>query len=222
MCRLPESSIEKQLARRQLSIKGDKSNSWYIAIKDILLKYDLPHPWELLEAPPTRLAWKHQVRRQVDDYWVKTVMTQAALYSSLTYLQVESYKPEARHPIIREAQGVKDVPRIHTKSKIVTGSYVLQVNRASFNQNQVIPTCMLCKNENETVEHFMLRCTELDLVIQPILDDIAQVSQRFGIAIDRENSEEFLQLLLYSTAILPDRYKRAGKKVGRSTTSRNM
>ena len=71
---------------------------------------------------------------------------------------------------------MKDVPRIHTKAKIVTGSYVLQVNRASFNQNQVSPTCMLCKNENETVEHFMLRCTELDLVRQPILDDIAQVS----------------------------------------------
>ena len=65
---------------------------------------------------------------------------------------------------------------------------------------------MLCKNENETFEHFMLICTELDLVRQPILDDIAQVSQRLGIAIDRENSEEFLQLLLDSTAILPDRY----------------
>ena len=39
ICRLNEESIEKQVARRQLAVKGDKSNSWFIAIKDILLKY---------------------------------------------------------------------------------------------------------------------------------------------------------------------------------------
>ena len=46
----------KQLAGRQLSIKGEKSHSWYISIKDILLKhikYNLPLPLELLDLPPT-------------------------------------------------------------------------------------------------------------------------------------------------------------------------
>ena len=37
ICRLSEDSIEKQIARRQLSVKGDKSNSWFIDIKNILL-----------------------------------------------------------------------------------------------------------------------------------------------------------------------------------------
>ena len=44
ICRLNGDSIEKQVARRQLVVKGDTSNSWFIAIKDILLKYDLPMP----------------------------------------------------------------------------------------------------------------------------------------------------------------------------------
>ena len=49
ICRLEENSVEKQLARRQLSIKGFSSNSWYIAIRKLLIKYDLPQIWELLE-----------------------------------------------------------------------------------------------------------------------------------------------------------------------------
>ena len=58
ICRLPEDSVEKKMARRQLSIKGEKSASWFIGMKDIFLKYDLPLPWELLDSPPNKLAWK--------------------------------------------------------------------------------------------------------------------------------------------------------------------
>ena len=34
ICRLSDHSIEKQLARRQISVKGDKTNSWFINIRD--------------------------------------------------------------------------------------------------------------------------------------------------------------------------------------------
>ena len=33
ICRLDESSIEKQLARRQLTVKGVDSYSWYIEVR---------------------------------------------------------------------------------------------------------------------------------------------------------------------------------------------
>ena len=34
-----DSSVEKQLAKRQLTVKSDKSNSWYIHVKKTLMKY---------------------------------------------------------------------------------------------------------------------------------------------------------------------------------------
>ena len=79
---------------------------------------------------------------------------------------------------------MKNVPRIQTKVKILTGSYVLQVNRASFNQKQVSPTCLLCKKREETTEHFMLYCSSLNSIRQPILDEIIQICHCLGIMDD--------------------------------------
>ena len=52
ICRLGETSVEKQLAMRQLAVKSIDSNSWYIAIRKILARYSLPDGWSLLNDPP--------------------------------------------------------------------------------------------------------------------------------------------------------------------------
>ena len=130
------------------------------------------------------------------------VRSRAALYPSLGYLQADSYIPGLRHPIIREANGVKDVSHIHTKTKIVTGTYVLQTNRTSFNQNQTSPSCLLCKGDSETAEHFLLQCPALNSVRQPILEDIVQAFQGLDIPLDTDNNGQLMQLLLDSTAVL--------------------
>ena len=52
ICRLPKTSVEHQLAVRQLSVKPYDSHSWFIAVKEIFMKYDLPDPYEMLNSPP--------------------------------------------------------------------------------------------------------------------------------------------------------------------------
>ena len=52
ICRLSETTIEHRLAVRQLSVKPSTSHSWFIAVKEILLKYRLPDPLDLLDDPP--------------------------------------------------------------------------------------------------------------------------------------------------------------------------
>ena len=49
------------------------------------------------------------------------------------------------------------------KAKLLTGSYTLQANKARFNQYDVNPTCIVCKQEPEAEgrEHFLLRCEGL-------------------------------------------------------------
>ena len=51
ICRLSEDTVEKQLARRQLSVKGYRGSSWFVEIRKLLLKYGLPPAWELLDDP---------------------------------------------------------------------------------------------------------------------------------------------------------------------------
>ena len=41
------------------------------------------------------------------------------------------------------------------KARLMTGTYVLQSNRAKFNQYKVDPTCTLCEDEPEGQEHFL-------------------------------------------------------------------
>ena len=184
-------------------MKGEKSHSWYVSIKDILLKYSLPSPWELSDSPPTKFARKRQVTKSVDTYWSSVIKSRAALYSSLRCLNAETYKPGNCHPIIQKANGVKDVPRIHTKIKVLTSTYILQVNRASFNQNQISPVCLLCKEDDETTEHFLLQYSSLDSTRQPILDDILHTCENLDIKVSRD-SDHLLQLILDCTAVLAE------------------
>ena len=49
------------------------------------------------------------------------------------------------------------VPKVIVKTKLLTGTYILQVNRAAFNQNEASPLCLLCQENNETAEHSLLQ-----------------------------------------------------------------
>ena len=97
ICRLDGDSVEKQLARRQPSIKIFSSHSWYIVIRKFLIKYDLPHPLDLLDDPPTKTRWKATVNKCVNEYWCSTIREKAALCPSLQYLNTEDYMPGRKH-----------------------------------------------------------------------------------------------------------------------------
>ena len=45
ICRLNEDSVEKRLCRRQMSVKSYSSHSWFIIVKELLMKYHLDSPF---------------------------------------------------------------------------------------------------------------------------------------------------------------------------------
>ena len=45
------------------------------------------------------------------------------------------------------------------KCKLLTGTYILQGNRAAFNQYTVDATCKLCHTAPETWQHFLAECS---------------------------------------------------------------
>jgi hypothetical protein len=67
------------------------------------------------------------------------------------------YTPGKCHPIVNtNTMNVREISRIPTKLKIVTGIYVLQVDRVKFRQNVERSICELCGEAEENLTHFLL------------------------------------------------------------------
>lgn len=202
ICRLGEETVEKQLARRVLSVKGYNGSSWFVDIRKLLIKYDLPPAAEMLNDPPTRYRWKRLVRQEVDQYWTDRIKSQAVLYSSLKYLYVHDFWPGKKHPSIQAVTGMRDVPRVCVKAKLITGTYILQVNRVAFNQNEISPTCLLCGEDDETVEHFILQCSALADVRQSLLQQVRDTYH--NLFHEQLGPESLLQFILDSGMMFED------------------
>ena len=54
ICRLDESTVEKRLARRQLSVKSCAGNSWFVDIRRLCVRYSLADPYAILDCPPSK------------------------------------------------------------------------------------------------------------------------------------------------------------------------
>ena len=63
-----EDFIEHEIARRELAIKDEYSNSWFTYIRKLLQKYNLPTPYEIMGNPPTKERWKELLNKEKDKY----------------------------------------------------------------------------------------------------------------------------------------------------------
>jgi hypothetical protein len=168
-----ESSIEKELAERQLLMSGFNSQSWFSKARCILAQYNLPSAHDLMLNPINTNRWKTQVKKAVDSVWHDQLRTKVSLYSSLNYISTNNILWRNTHPCLASVgTSSQDISRLQTKLKLLTGTYYLQSNKASFNQNSVDPTCLLCKESAETVDHFLLECKTLHDIRIPYLHEL--------------------------------------------------
>ena len=136
------------------------------------------------------------MNRAVCTYWAERIQYIVPLYPSLKWLAFVLKE----HSLLEFSGGLREVPRIAVHLKIVTGTYIPQTNRQSFNQNQVGPLCLLCKGANETVAHFLLDCTTLEITRQHILKDIKHILRKCGQGLN--SSETLLRLLIDCSAVI--------------------
>ena len=66
----------------------------------------------------------------------------------------------------------KDISRLSVKLKLLTGSYILQSKRIRMYKTETEATCLLCKDKEETMEHFTLVCRCLETVRNPVLREL--------------------------------------------------
>ena len=137
--------------------------------------------------------------KHVNSHWESSIEETAVLYSSLRFLNLSQFACDIRHPLFRTLGIIRAVPRISAKLKLVTGTHILQTNRASFKQNQVDPGCLLCRQENETIDDFLLHCPATASLRYPIIDTIVSVGA--GLYSPTYSPISFLQLVLDHSAL---------------------
>ena len=78
--------------------------------------------------------------------------------------------PGKCHPLLfNPSGGVHEASRIPVRLRIATGTYILQCNRAIYNQFECDSMCNLWGDADETLTHFLLECKALRECRQPIM-----------------------------------------------------
>ena len=160
ICRLSDDSVEKRIGRRQLSIKSYSSHSWFVIIKELLIKYDLDSPLYLMDAKLSKSQWRVRVAKPVNSYWIGRLTSEATLYSTLKNMNCTLLIPGKCHPLLfNPSGGVHEASRIPVRLRIATGTYQFECDS----------TCNLCGDADETLTHFLLECKALQECRQPIV-----------------------------------------------------
>ena len=77
------------------------------------------------------------------------------------------------HPLLTNLSGgAHEASRLPVQLRIATGTYILQSNRAIYNQFECDATCNLCGGSDETLTYFLLECKALQECRQPIMTAI--------------------------------------------------
>jgi hypothetical protein len=198
-----DDSLEKQLLIRQLTVKGGKSRAWAKQVQPLLAKYELGSVFTYLDYPLTKDCWKRNVHVVIEENWRKAIESQANLYSSLKYMNCV-YTPGKSHPILRvPCSSSREAKRLPPRLRVLTGTFILQVNRARFNQNQIDTLCPLCREEDETLQHFILRCRTLQPARESALDEICVILQRNGIAVSETSPCDLVNLIVDWSNVFP-------------------
>ena len=200
-------SLEYDIAIRQLAVKDNASNSWFIFIQGLLFKYQLPTAHDLIQELPSKTLWKATVRQAVIKLWTSHCRSELLTKSSLKYMSPHSLNAEGVAPVWDTA---RDCPtesfKAAVKVKVLTGTYRTQACRAKFNQNKADPTCCLCGAEAEDVAHFLLRCPTLAKVRKPYLDKLLDDSTHLKLCLVSDKDGDLLTqcLLDANHPLVPD------------------
>ena len=158
--RLPHSNPLRSHIVHTISVKKSSSKSWVWLVRDICLKYGLPHPLVLLENPPDKKVYKKLIKAKVVDFWEQTLRGESSLLPSLKHFHSEFMSLTKPHPIWSTAgSNPYDTAKAIQQSRFLSGRYRSGSITKHWSGNQegfcLAPSC---QNQIETVEHILISC----------------------------------------------------------------
>ena len=143
-------------------MKGCEERSWFNLIKSILETYNLPSSFSLFsqQLENSKSEWKKTLNESVHSHIEASWRADLSVKTSLRYINPNSLKVGKAHPVLSTVRNsLIDNKRAQLKCKVLTGTYILQGNRAAFNQYTVDATCKPCLAAPETRQHFIAECS---------------------------------------------------------------
>jgi hypothetical protein len=84
--RAHKNSTEWKLAERQLHTKILESNSWFMEIKKVCIKYELGDSIHYVQNHLSKAKWKRLITSAIYKYWSDRINEEIKYYSTLKYL----------------------------------------------------------------------------------------------------------------------------------------
>ncbi|CAC5381930.1 ANPRA [Mytilus coruscus] len=157
-------------------------------------KYDIVELEQYLEKPLTKIEWKKFTTKKIHKYWEGAIKTKMKRYSTLRYLKCE-YDIGRIHPLLKTTSAnITEIKKLSICSKLVTGTYILQSNKAEYSNYATNPMCRLCNKADETIEHFILLC-ETTSQIRTTL--IGKILHEGSLVLARESLQTPIDLITF-------------------------
>ena len=149
----------RELSSRQIAFNLDNNQSYFSKVQDILNIYDLPNLQCLSEGLTSKEIWKLQVKRAINKHWSELLQKEALEKSTLKYMNVDSVGIGRTHSVWSSLEStVSDVRKGITKSRMITGTYMLQSNVYKFSNATESSICKCCATDSEDIVHMLLDC----------------------------------------------------------------
>ena len=199
--RMPLCSPMRCLAMRQLSTDA-VTTGWFRFVAGVAAKYDIENILlSSLLAPWRKEDWKSFCKETVLSAWLQELKENAKTKSSLSLLDLQHVSFRAPHHLWPN-RGASSRTRVAAsyRAKFISGSYILQSNRAKFNQFTVNPTCPLCNNGNEDMTHLLLICPKLQHTRKRHLKNIKTLFHKLQIDTPTDNDKLVYTILNCGTS----------------------
>ncbi len=158
------SDIMKNLLGRYHAVSFNSAKSFFTRVDAVLLMYDLPSIDMLQNKLPTKPVWKDMVRKAVNTYWTKSLKDDLENKSTVKFMNLSVLEiGKTHHTWDLLDTSVTEVRKGITKTRMLTGTYMLQCNKHRFTNFTTVPTCQLCHLEDEDIVHTITRCPALEL-----------------------------------------------------------
>jgi hypothetical protein len=152
-------------------VNYDNTKSFFCNIRKMLEIYELPKIHELQSNLPPKPKWKNLVNSTIKKYWTEKLKEETSGKTTLKFMSCDHLAIGDSHPVWKLPP--RSRPKVRkgiVKSRIITGTYILQIDRHKFSQYNIDPNCPLCKTEEENLIRFLPKCPLLRPILAPLFE----------------------------------------------------
>ena len=200
--RLPNNILHHH-ATNLFSARTISPRSWFAQIRDLCLKYGLPHPGVLLKSPPSKSDFKAMAKKKVIDFWEIELREQAKCLKSLKYFYPEFMSLTVTHPMFSTAGAFpRKVSMATVQAVMISGRYRCDALLQHWSQ-KVSGVC----TQPSCTGSFIVDDIEHILRVCPSLQPMRQKLEKFthGYLVNNQLPDDIISLVKsHCTPIYPD------------------